>query len=151
MTTAKRLLRALPEGHRDRLLALSHEVSFPQDARIFEEHGRAERFWIIRSGSVTLDLRMPGRRPVAVQTLGTGDLLGWSWLFPPYEWDFGAEALSPVRAYEFDGARVRALCDEDPVLGYALMRAVAEILAHRVQTARTRLMDLYAPYTTGIR
>lgn len=147
MTATKRLLRALPAEYRDRLMELAREVSFPEDARIFEEHGTADRFWVIRSGAVTLDLQLPGRRVVTVETLGTGDLLGWSWLFPPYEWGFGAEALSPVRAYEFDGADARALCEQNPALGFAVMRAVAEVLGHRLHTARSRLLDLYVPHT----
>ena|SRR2546430_2823650 len=125
-------------------MELAREVSFAQDARIFEEQGTADRFWVIRSGAVTLDLKVPGRRPMTVDTLGPGDLLGWSWMFAPYTWDFGAEALSPVRAYEFDGAQVRALCDEEPALGLALVRAVAEVLAHRLQAARTRLLDMHS-------
>jgi CRP-like cAMP-binding protein len=144
MTAAARLLRALPAPHRERLMEFAREVSFAQDARIFEEEGTADRFWVIRSGAVILDLKVPGRRPVTVDTLGPGDLLGWSWMFAPYTWDFGAEALSPVRAYEFDGARVRALCDEESTLGLALVRAVAEVLAHRLETARTRLLDLHS-------
>ncbi|MGK5534016.1 Crp/Fnr family transcriptional regulator [Streptomyces sp. URMC 129] len=147
MTAPRRLLRVLPADHRERLMELAREVSFDQGQRIFEEKGRADRFWIIRSGTVTLDLRLgAGRRPTAVSSLATGDLLGWSWLFPPYEWDFGAEALSPVRAYEFEGAAVQAVCDENPAFGYALLRVIAEILAHRVRAARTRLLDLFAPH-----
>ncbi|MCD9194648.1 Crp/Fnr family transcriptional regulator [Streptomyces albireticuli] len=149
MSNATKLLRTLPTEYRDRLMTLAREVSFPEDTRIFEEQGRADRFWIIRSGAVTLDLRVPGRRVAAVETLGTGDLLGWSWMFPPYEWGFGAEALSPVRAYEFDGAEARALCEEDPALGFAVVRAVAEILGHRLRAARTRLLDLYVPHSSG--
>jgi CRP-like cAMP-binding protein len=141
MTSAIRLLRALPADYRDRLMELAQEVSFPQDARIFEEGGEATGFWVIRSGAVTLGLRLPGRRSTTVESLGPGDLLGWSWLFPPYTWDFGAEALSPVRAYAFDGAEVRALCEADPALGYVLTRTVAEVLAHRVRNARTRLLE----------
>jgi CRP-like cAMP-binding protein len=144
MTAATRLLRVLPVQYRERLMELAREVSFAQDARIFEEKGTADRFWVIRSGAVTLDLKVPGRRPVTVDTLGPGDLLGWSWMFAPYTWDFGAEALSPVRAYEFDGAQVRALGDEEPALGLALVRAVAEVLAHRLETARSRLLDMHS-------
>ncbi|MET8681618.1 cyclic nucleotide-binding domain-containing protein [Streptomyces sp. NPDC004647] len=149
MTAAPRILRALPRGVRDRLMELAHEVSFPQDARIFEEGGAAREFWIIRSGAVTLDLQLADRRAATVATLGPGDLLGWSWLFPPYEWDFGAEALSPVRAYAFDGDEVRALCEEDTALGVVVMRTVAEILAQRLQASRTRLLELSPPYTTA--
>jgi CRP-like cAMP-binding protein len=126
-------------------MGLAHEASFPQDARIFEEGGMATGFWVIRSGAVTLDLYVGERRRATVATLGPGDLLGWSWLFPPYEWDFGAEALSPVRTHAFDGAQVRALCEEEPALGVVLLRTVAEILAHRLQSARARLIDL-SPY-----
>jgi len=142
MTAATRLLRSVPPECRQRLMDLAREVSFPQDARVFEEQGTADRFWVIRSGAVTLDLTLPGPRIMTVETLGPGDLLGWSWMFPPYEWDFGAEALSPVRAYEFDGAEIRELCERDPALGFALVRAVAAVLAHRLQAARTRLIGL---------
>ncbi|MGW1840447.1 cyclic nucleotide-binding domain-containing protein [Streptomyces sp. BBFR2] len=143
MTIATRLLTTLPSAYRDRLMALAREVSFEQDTRIFEERGRADRFWILRSGSVTLDLHVPGRRRVTVATLGPGDLLGWSWLFPPHEWDFGAEAFSPVRAHEFDARSVRALCDADPALGLALVSTITQVLAHRLEATRTKLIDQY--------
>ena len=149
MTTTTTLLAVLPPEGRERLLELAREVSFPAGTRIFEEGRRADRFWIIRTGSVTLDLHVPGRRAAAVETLGPGDLLGWSWLFPPYSWHLGAEALSPVRAVEFDATVVRALCEADPVLGRALSRRVAEIIGHRLQAARTRLLDLYGPQGSG--
>ncbi|MFH0245484.1 Crp/Fnr family transcriptional regulator [Streptomyces sp. HK10] len=149
IVTANNLLGALPPESRERLLELAREVSFPAGARISEEGHRADRFWVIRTGSVTLDMRVPGRRPAAVETLSHGDLLGWSWLFPPYTWQLGAEALSPVRALEFDAARVRELCEADPVLGRAVALRMAEIISHRLQAARTRLLDLYGPYGSG--
>ncbi|MDB1087307.1 cyclic nucleotide-binding domain-containing protein [Streptomyces sp. ACA25] len=149
ITTTTSLLGELPPEGRERLMATARDVSFPAGTRIFEEGHRADRFWIIRTGSVTLDLHVPGRRAAAVETLGPGDLLGWSWLFPPFSWHLGAEALSPVRAVEFDARVVRELCDTDPVLGRAVARRVAEIVAHRLQSARTRLLDLYGPYGSG--
>lgn len=81
---------------------------------------------------------------MTVASLGAGDLLGWSWLFPPYQWDFGAVAFTDVRAYEFDGPSVLAVCVEDPLLGLSLVRTVAEILAHRLEITRGKLMDQYA-------
>ncbi|MET9835399.1 cyclic nucleotide-binding domain-containing protein [Streptomyces sp. NPDC006385] len=143
MTKAIKLLTALPSPQRERLMALAREVSFPEDARIFEAGGTADRFWVIRSGAVSLDQRVTPVQRVTVASLGSGDLLGWSWLFPPYQWDFGAEAFSPVRAYEFDAAQVLRLCDEDPRLGMSLVRHVAEILAHRLELTRGRLMEQY--------
>ncbi|WP_217209787.1 cyclic nucleotide-binding domain-containing protein [Streptomyces sp. AC550_RSS872] len=143
MTKAIKLLTALPSPQRQRLMALAREVSFPEDTRIFEAGGTADRFWVIRSGAVSLDQRVTSIQRVTVASLGSGDLLGWSWLFPPYQWDFGAEAFSPVRAYEFDAAAVLRLCEEDPGLGMSLVRHVAEILAHRLELTRGRLMEQY--------
>ncbi|MEU6659037.1 cyclic nucleotide-binding domain-containing protein [Streptomyces sp. NPDC046821] len=148
MTHATRLLTALPRAHRERLMKLAREVSFAEDQRIFEEGGIADRFWVVRSGAVSLDQRVTEHRRVTVASLGAGDLLGWSWLFPPHEWDFGAEAFSPVRAYEFDAQAVLNLCDLDTALGVTLIRTVAEILAYRLGATRTRLMEEYAAHRT---
>jgi CRP-like cAMP-binding protein len=144
MTKAIKLLTALPPPQRQRLMTLGREVSFPEDTRIFEAGGRADRFWVIRSGAVSLDQRVNALQRVTVASLGAGDLLGWSWLFPPHEWDFGAEAFSPVRAYEFEAAAVLRLCEEDPQLGLVLVRSVAEILAHRLEKTRAKLMEQHA-------
>ncbi|MEV7326223.1 cyclic nucleotide-binding domain-containing protein [Streptomyces sp. NPDC093970] len=143
MTKAIKLLTALPQAQRERLMELAEEVSFPEDARIFEAGGTADRFWVIRSGAVNLDQEVTSHKRVTVATLGAGDLLGWSWLFPPYAWDFGAVAFSQVRAYEYDAAAVLALCVEDPLLGLSLVRTVAEILASRLEVTRGKLLDAY--------
>jgi CRP-like cAMP-binding protein len=151
MTKAIKLLTALPPPQRGRLMALAREVSFPEDTRIFEAGGRADRFWVIRSGAVSLTQQVTSQQRVTVASLGAGDLLGWSWLFPPYQWDFGAEAFSPVRAHEFDAASVLKLCEEDPQLGVVLVRTVAEILAHRLETTRGKLMEQYTLRRRGAR
>lgn len=149
MTKAIKLLPALPRPQRERLMTLAREVSFTEDERIFEAGARADRFWVVRSGAVSLTQQVTSVQQVTVAGLGAGDLLGWSWLFPPYEWDFGAEAFSPVRAYEFDAAQALALCEEDPQLGIVLVRSVAEILAHRLENTRGRLMEHYAMHGHG--
>ncbi|MFF4764617.1 cyclic nucleotide-binding domain-containing protein [Streptomyces sp. NPDC001292] len=143
MTKAIKLLTALPQKQRERLMEVAREVSFPEDTRIFEAGGTADRFWVIRSGAVHLDQQVTPTRKVTVASLGAGDLLGWSWLFPPYQWDFGAEAYSQVRAYEFDASAVLALSVEDPLLGLSLVRTVAEILAHRLEMTRGKLLEQY--------
>ncbi|MFF7047195.1 Crp/Fnr family transcriptional regulator [Streptomyces griseorubiginosus] len=143
------MLRALPAGHRHRLMGFAREVSFPQGARLFEEGQRADRFWIIRTGTVALDMHVPGRRAAVIETLGHNELIGWSWLFAPHAWHLGAEATSPVRAYEFDAAAIRSLCQYDPALGQSVAQWVGDVLAHRLRSARIRLLDLYAPYGSG--
>ncbi|MFB6520446.1 Crp/Fnr family transcriptional regulator [Streptomyces sp. NPDC056401] len=140
---------ALPADCRARLMELAREVNLDEGTRLFREGGQADRFWILRSGAVTLDVHVPGRRAAVIETLGTGELVGCSWLFKPYVWRLTAEAVTPVRAYEFDAVRVRALIDADTAFGSALGHWVGEVLAHRLQAARVRLLDLYAPYGSG--
>ncbi len=143
------MLRALPAEYRLRLMRLAQEVSFPQGARLFEEGGRADRFWIVRTGTVELDVHVPGRRAAVVESLGHDELVGWSWLFGPHAWHMGAEAVTPVRAYEFDAVAVRSMCRNDSALGGAVAQWVGDVLAHRLRSARVRLLDLYAPYGSG--
>ncbi|MFF5570173.1 Crp/Fnr family transcriptional regulator [Streptomyces luteogriseus] len=130
-------------------MSLAREVSFAIDERIFNEGAKADRFWIIHTGTVALDVRVPGRRAAVIETLGAGELLGWSWLVPPHHWHLGAQATSPVRAYEFDAAAVSELCGKDPELRQELLAYVAAVIAGRLRSARVRLLDLYAPYGAG--
>ncbi|MHC3469856.1 cyclic nucleotide-binding domain-containing protein [Streptomyces sp. 7R007] len=143
------LPRALPAEHRQRLMEMAREVSYPQGTRLFEEGGRADRFWIIRTGTIDLDLRVPGRRPAVIESLGHNDLVGWSWLFVPHVWSLGAEAVTPLRAYEFDATAVREMCRRDAEFGLTVSEWVGQVVAHRLRAARTRLLDLYGPYGSG--
>lgn len=140
---------ALTKEHREQLMPLAREVSFATGERIFNEGGKADRFWIIHTGTVALDLHVPGRQAAVVESLGPGRLLGWSWLVPPHQWHLGAEAASPVRAYEFDAAAVRELCAKDPGLDHEMCTYVSRVLARRLRSARVRLLDLYGPHGAG--
>ena len=86
--------------------------------------------------------------PVTLQTLGEGEILGWSWLFPPYVSQFDARAREDVRATAFDGACLRNKCDADPVLGYDLMKRMARLVSSRLEAARRQLLDVYGPGLT---
>lgn len=149
-TTTPRMAQALSGVHRTRLMGLARQVNFPAGTRILEEGAHADHFWIIRTGTVALDMHIPGRRPAVIETLGFGELVGWSWLFEPYVWQLGAEAMSPVRAYEFDATRIRQLCGSDAGFAREVEHWVGEVLAHRLLASRTRLLDLYAPHGSGL-
>ncbi|MCO6005415.1 Crp/Fnr family transcriptional regulator [Actinoallomurus purpureus] len=136
-------VRGMPERHVDRLAAVARYEDVPAGHRFFEEGKSADRFWLIQAGRVCLDLRVPGRGTVIVESLGRGTVLGWSWLFPPYEWRFGAVAAEPVRAIMLDARAVREMCAEDPALGYELTRRFTAIMLDRLQNTRMRLLDLY--------
>ncbi|MFI6727390.1 cyclic nucleotide-binding domain-containing protein [Streptomyces sp. R-74717] len=146
MSTARSLLDVIPPEGRARLLdEAAREVPLVLDARLFEEGRKADRFWIIRTGQVEVDLHVPGRRAAVVETLGQDDLLGWSWLFSPHVWHLGAHVIRAGRAVEFDAAAVRSLCEADAVLGRAVYKYVAETVAERLYGTRTRLLQLYGP------
>ena len=101
-------LHGLSHDHLTVLAGTACDVTFPARHRLFEDGGSATRFWLLQSGHVALDLHVPGQGRMKIDTIGMGELLGWSWLFPPYRWAFGAVAASPVEAFEFDARAVRA-------------------------------------------
>ena len=86
---------------------------------------------------------MPGDGRVTIEKLGRGDVLGLSWLAPPYQFKYGAVTTQPMQAFEFNAVAVRAACDADPALGYALLDRFAAVAAHRLQATRARLIDAY--------
>ena len=116
------------------------DVKFPARHRLFEDGGNATSFWLIQSGRVSLDLHIPGDGPAVIETIGMGELLGWSWLFPPYRWAFGAVTVAPVEAFEFDAPAVRKSCAADAGLGYELSQRISRLLAKRLQATRIRLI-----------
>ncbi|MFC5002591.1 Crp/Fnr family transcriptional regulator [Dactylosporangium cerinum] len=143
LMVAHPFLAGLPAPYVERLSHWASRAPFEAGTRIFEEHGQAERWWLIRDGYVNLDTRLPGRGDVIVETLGPGSVLGWSWLFPPYRWHFGAVTLGPVQAIALDGPGVRGLCAADPAFGYELTSRFTAVVVERLQTTRVRLLDLY--------
>ena len=100
-------------------------------------------FFAIRHGTVALETYVPQRGGVTIETLHGGDVLGWSWLFPPYRCHFDARARTLVRALALDGVCLRGKCEADPKLGYELMSRFAQVLIERLQWTRLRLLDLY--------
>ena len=131
------------------LAKAARDVSFPARYRLFEDGGNATRFWLIQSGHVTLDLHVPGQGRMNIETIGMGELLGWSWLFPPYKWAFGAVAATAVEAFEFDAPAVRERCAADPGLGYELNQRIIRVLARRLQATRIRLIAR-SGYSTAV-
>jgi len=114
------------------LAEAARDVKFPARYRLFEDGGNATRFWLIQSGHVTLDLHVPGEGPVVIETIGMGELLGWSWMLTPYTWTFGAVTATAVEAFEFDAAAVREYCAADPELGYEFNQRIIRVLAQRL-------------------
>jgi CRP-like cAMP-binding protein len=127
--------------HLERLSYYARRSVFHGGARVFSEGGHANRCWIIREGEVRLDARLPDGSEVVIETLGPGAVLGWSWLFPPYAWHYGAVATEPTLTIEFPGAELRKLCAGDPELGYELTRRLMSVVVERLQATRARLVN----------
>jgi CRP-like cAMP-binding protein len=106
---------------------------FEKGQVIFHEGDIANRFYLVRDGAVSLETRGDQEESISVQVVGPGDVIGWSWLFPPYYWHFSACAVEPTQAIFFYGTRLRECCEEDRELGYQLMKRVTVILMQRLQ------------------
>lgn len=126
-----------------RLVPIAREVIFAAGERIFQPDQAADACWLLETGRVAIDTPVPGHAPMVVQTLGPGDVLGWSWLVPPRRWHFGAIATEPVTALELDAERLRGLCADHPALGYLVTSRFMAALVDRLQHTRARLLDLY--------
>jgi CRP/FNR family cyclic AMP-dependent transcriptional regulator len=140
-------LKDMSQAHLKTLMQSAMQVEFAVDEVIFRDGDQANRFYLIESGKVVLEI--PGRDRESdselIEAIGAGDVLGWSWLFPPYHWHFDARAVEPTKAIFFYGTRLLDECEKDPGLGYDLMKRVAGILVHRLQSTRKRLLaDLSA-------
>ncbi|NUR95202.1 MAG: cyclic nucleotide-binding domain-containing protein, partial [Kribbellaceae bacterium] len=101
-----RIFDGLTAHERETLLRTSHEEFYDDAERLFDEGGPAGCCWLIRHGRVALDCAVPGRGHVVIETLGPGDLLGWSWLIPPYRWHFGARAIGTVEETALDAEQL---------------------------------------------
>lgn len=110
---------------------------------LFKEGEHADRFYLIRHGAIALEINSPGSGSHVIETLGEGEVAGWSWLFKPYRWQFDARATLPTRLVAFDGACLRGKADADHELGYQLMQRFASAMLERLQATRLQLLDVY--------
>jgi len=116
---------------------------FKPDQVIATEGDDANEFYILRKGRVAIQIHAAPTGTALLQTLDGGDILGWSWLFPPYRWSTEAKAIQQVHAIRLDGKCLRAKCDRDPAMGYELMKRFSQIMVQRLEATRLRMLDLY--------
>jgi CRP-like cAMP-binding protein len=116
---------------------------FKPDSILFREGEEATQFFSIREGTLKLGVHVPGQGEIVLQTIHAGEIVGWSWLFPPYRWHFTGRAANEVRTLAFDGACLRRKCDADPGLGYEFLKRFSRIMMERLQATRLQLIDMY--------
>ncbi|HTV12991.1 MAG TPA: cyclic nucleotide-binding domain-containing protein [Acidimicrobiales bacterium] len=137
------LLAGLPLGAIEGFVPGARDVEFGRGDLVLTEGAPAGTLFLLEHGKVALSTHAPGKGHLLVQTLGPGEVLGLSWLFPPFQWKFDARAIEPVTTIALEGAYVRAKLDEDPALGYEMLKRVMPVVLERLQQTRFRLLDLY--------
>lgn len=155
MNTIEDLLRTHPftQGLDDAILALiagcATNVVFQAGSYVFRQGGDADRFYLLRHGTVALEVYVPGKGPQTFLTVKSGEMLGVTWLVPPYRWAFDARAVELSRAIAFDAVCLRGKCDADPRVGYALMKRFVPPLVERMQRAQLQSLDIYGAPQRG--
>ena len=136
-------LKGLKPEHLKILVGCASNVRVNAGQFLFHEGEEANEFYMIREGKVAVQIQGAERGPITVQTIGEGEVLGWSWLIPPYRWRFDVKALELTRAIALDGKCLRTKSEEDHDLGYELLRRFAGIIVKRLEAARLQLLDVY--------
>lgn len=128
------------------LVGCAANVRFQPGAYLFRQGEEAGQFYLLREGRVAVEIYAPHRPPIVVQTLEAGDILGWSWLIPPYQWRFDARVVEAIRAVALDGRCLRTKCEDNHDLGYELLKRFAHITTQRLEATRLQLLDVYAAH-----
>jgi CRP-like cAMP-binding protein len=139
---ATRFLSGMSERHVKVIAECACHTEFDEGEVIFRQGETANRFYVIEEGTIQLEAELQsGERKIVAGRIEAGGVVGWSWLFPPYEWHFTARALTPASALFFYGTVLREYCERDPSLGYELFKRMSEEMVKRLQAARRRLLD----------
>ncbi len=133
----------LDAAYLDLVAGCASNAHFAAGEYLFHEGNAADYFYLVRSGRVRLETAVPGRGPVVLETARAGEVIGWSWLFPPYLWHLDAIAIESLRATVFDGKCLRGKCEENHDFGYELAMRSAQIMMQRLHATRLQLLDVY--------
>lgn len=136
----------LEEGFCRLICGCAKNVRFEAGQYLFHEGEAADQFYLVRHGRVALEIMSPGRGAVTFQTLGEGEIVGVSWLIPPYRWTYDAKALELTRAIAMDAACLRRKCEADHDLGYEMMKRFMPVLIERLQATRMQILDVYGAH-----
>ncbi|MHB1504749.1 MAG: cyclic nucleotide-binding domain-containing protein [Acidimicrobiales bacterium] len=124
-------------------------MSFGPGHLIAAEGEPATTLHLVTEGRARIETHDPARGPLVVETVGPGHLIGWSWMFPPYRWQFDVRAMEPVTTIAADAACLRSRAEADPRFGYELMLGLTSVMLSRLQGTRLRLADLYGAAEAG--
>jgi CRP/FNR family transcriptional regulator, cyclic AMP receptor protein len=129
--------------HLELIAGCAQNATFADGEYLMREGDPADSFYVVRLGRVALEIFVPQRGGMTVETVEGGDLVGWSWLSPPYKVHLDARAVGSVHVVAFDAACLRGKADQDPILGYELMRRFIPVIVERLQATRVQMLDVY--------
>lgn len=132
----------------DLLAGCARNVRFDAGSLLAREDEPADGFYLVRHGRLAIELHAPGG-PLVVDSAVAGDVVGWSWLFPPNRWTADVRAVEPARVVAVDGRCLRDKCEVDPAFGYRIMRCFTRVMTERIEALRIRLLDLYGASRVG--
>jgi CRP/FNR family transcriptional regulator, cyclic AMP receptor protein len=135
--------QGLENSHIEFIVGCAANARFKTGEFLFREGHEANYFFFIREGLVNLEIYSPQKGAITVQTLGEGEIVGWSWIISPYQWRFDARATEDTRLIALDGKCLRDKCNQDPALGYELLKRFAPIIEQRLVATKIQLLDLY--------
>lgn len=127
------------------LAGCAGEKKIGQSDVLFRQGERAHHFYLLREGGMSIEIPAIAGPTLTVQSLKSGQMLGWSWLIPPYKWNFQARADEPSTVLEFDGDKVLARCEQDPKFGYEILKRFSSLMAERLEAAQRKMMDQWVP------
>jgi CRP-like cAMP-binding protein len=130
-------------AYRKLIAGCGKNVHFDAGQLLARSGDPANQFFAVRRGRASIEVHSAGRGPLMLHTVEAGEVIGWSWLFPPYRWTFDVRVLEEVRAISFDGECLRGKCDRDPAMGYDFMKRFARVFMERLEATRLQLLDLY--------
>ena len=137
------------DAYIDTIASCGKNVAFNPHEYMAREGVSADTFYLIRRGIVRVEIFLPAKGKQVIQTLSEGDIAGWSWIFPPYQWTFDLQAMNEVSAIALDGRCLRGKCEVDHSLGYQLMKTFAQIMVDRLKASRIQCLDIYGNSNHG--
>lgn len=139
---SQRHFKEMAVDHLVALASCAEPVNWEAQTNVFEMGQNARYFYLLVSGSVELLMPSTLRGELSIQKVHAGELLGWSWLFPPYKWHFDARTLEPTQALAFDVETFRLLCEQDPALSAAIYQRISRMVVERLQATRLQLIEM---------
>ena len=112
---------------------------------LFRQGEHADKFYVVRSGRISIQMPAIMGPTLEIQAVDEDQVLGWSWLISPYQWNFQTKAEEDSELLQFDGVAILARCEQEPKFGYELLKKFAGLMSVRLNAARQKMMNEWNP------